>query len=139
MDLSPAEARDRFTACPVARLATADAEGVPHLVPITFTVQDDMIHTAIDHKPKRTTRLRRLRNIEANPRVTVLTDHYSDDWTSLWWARADGRAEIHHTGEPHSRAVALLSRKYPQYAATPPRGPVITIHVEAWRGWTSAG
>ncbi|GHH69841.1 PPOX class F420-dependent oxidoreductase [Streptomyces sulfonofaciens] len=139
MDLSPAEARDRFACAPVARLATADPAGVPHLVPMTFAVRGDTVHSAVDHKPKRTSHLRRLRNIAANPRVTVLVDHYTDDWSSLWWVRADGHAEIWHSGEPRLRALALLRGKYHQYAETPPTGPVITIRVDAWRGWTSAG
>ena len=69
----------------VARLATVSATGQPHLVPVTFAVDGDMIYTAVDHKPKTTTRLRRLANIAANPQVTLLADHYADDWDQLWW------------------------------------------------------
>src|ERR671935_135408 len=88
------EARALLASARVARLATADAEGRPHLVAITFAVDGDEIITAVDHKPKRTVRLRRLANIEANPRVSVLADHYEDDWSGLWWARADGRPQL---------------------------------------------
>ena len=89
--VTPAEARGRFAAARVARLATADATGQPHLVPVTFAVAGDMVYTAVDAKPKRTTALRRLANVAANPRVSLLVDHYDDDWSRLWWVRADGR------------------------------------------------
>lgn len=139
MNLSAPEARKRFADSPVARLATADAAGVPHVVPITFVVEDDVIYFVIDHKPKRSTNLRRLRNIAENPAVAVITDQYADDWSALWWARADGRAEIWEDGEDRSKAVAQLQGKYPQYEETPPHGPVVAIRVAAWTGWAYAG
>src|SRR5215210_939155 len=92
-----------------ARLATAGRDGRPHVVPCTFAVLGDAtIVSAVDHKPKRTTALRRLANIAANPRVAVLADHYADDWTKLWWARADGTAHVvAPDAEPELRAAAL--------------------------------
>ncbi|MGW5706714.1 TIGR03668 family PPOX class F420-dependent oxidoreductase, partial [Amycolatopsis japonica] len=94
MRMSPAEARSRFEGERIARLATAGADGVPHLVPVTFVVEGDSVAFAIDHKPKSTTALRRLKNIAENPVVSFLTDHYAEDWAGLWWARADGVARV---------------------------------------------
>ncbi|MFI6402761.1 TIGR03668 family PPOX class F420-dependent oxidoreductase [Streptomyces sp. NPDC050548] len=135
MKLSPLVARERFAASPVARLATADADGVPHAVPVTFVVLNDAVYFAVDHKPKSTWNLRRLRNIRENPSVTVLVDHYADDWSMLWWARADGLGEVLEDGEEQHRAVELLCGKYDQYGNSPPEGPVVAIRVERWSGW----
>ncbi len=131
------EARALLSAARVARLATADAGGVPHLVPICFAVDGDTVHTAVDHKPKRHQRLKRLANIAANPRVAVLADRYDDDdWSRLWWVRADGEASIAEPGTPrHEHAVDLLAARYAQYAERPPDGPAIAVHVGRWSGW----
>ncbi|MFJ1780479.1 TIGR03668 family PPOX class F420-dependent oxidoreductase [Streptomyces anulatus] len=139
MNLSGADARERFAGSPIARLATADAAGVPHIVPVTFAVDGDLIYFAIDHKPKRSTNLRRLRNIAENPTVSVIADRYADDWAELWWARADGRAEIWDDGEERVKALHLLQGKYHQYEESPPQGPVVAIRVAAWTGWSYAG
>jgi PPOX class probable F420-dependent enzyme len=138
MRLSPLTARQRFAAAPVARLATADAHGVPHAVPVTFVVQDDVLYFAVDHKPKSTWDLRRLRNIRENLAVTVLVDHYDEDWSTLWWARADGRGEVLEEGQERDHAVESLCGKYEQYKDTPPKGPVVAVRVERWSGWASA-
>ncbi|WP_034270993.1 TIGR03668 family PPOX class F420-dependent oxidoreductase [Haloechinothrix halophila] len=135
MRLSTGEARRRFTEARVARLATAGADAVPHVVPVTFAVDGDAIVFAVDHKPKTTTALRRLRNIAANPAVSLLVDHYEDDWTRLWWARADGHAQVRTEDPP---AVALLAAKYPAYAERPPEGPVVRVDVSRWSGWSAA-
>ncbi|MEV0483328.1 TIGR03668 family PPOX class F420-dependent oxidoreductase [Streptomyces sp. NPDC050508] len=135
MKLSPHVARERFAASPVARLATADAHGVPHAVPVTFVVLGDALYFAVDHKPKSTWNLRRLRNIRENPSVTLLVDHYADDWSTLWWARADGLGEVLEDGQEQHRAVELLCGKYDQYRNSPPEGPVVAIRVEQWSGW----
>jgi PPOX class probable F420-dependent enzyme len=133
------EARALFASARVARLATVDADGRPHLVAITFVVDGEEIFTAVDHKPKRTTRLRRLDNIEANPRVSVLADHYEDDWSKLWWARADGTARIVAPGAPeHRRAISGLAARYPQYVEQRPSDSVIVISVSRWSGWRAA-
>lgn len=121
----------------VARLATASLDGRPHVVPITFAVRGDVIVTAVDQKPKSTTRLRRLRNIAANPWVSMLADHYSDDWTTLWWVRADGRAQIVEDAAVRRAAVVDLAAKYEQYRDDPPAGPVVLIAVESWTGWSA--
>jgi PPOX class probable F420-dependent enzyme len=128
--------RVRFSAAQIARLATTRPDGGPHLVPITFALDGDRIVSAIDHKPKSTTDLQRLRNIEANPAVSVLADHYEEDWSRLWWVRADGTAVIHEPGgDEVDAAVRLLETKYAAYRAQPPRGPVIVMSVERWASW----
>ncbi|HZO62390.1 MAG TPA: TIGR03668 family PPOX class F420-dependent oxidoreductase [Gaiellaceae bacterium] len=119
---------------PVARLATVDRQGRPHVVPICFVLDGNTLFTAVDEKPKRTRRLRRLENIAANPRVEVLIDHYEDDWSRLWWVRLRGRARI----VEDRRAVELLAAKYPQYRDRPPAGPVIAIEIEERSEWTSS-
>jgi PPOX class probable F420-dependent enzyme len=130
------ELRRRFAGAPVARLATADAQGRPHLVPIVFALVGETIYSAVDAKPKRTTALRRLANVAANPRAAVLVDHYADDWQALWWVRADGAARVLAADSPEARdAVAHLVRRYAQYRDTPPPGPVLAVDVERWSGW----
>jgi PPOX class probable F420-dependent enzyme len=138
------EARRRFASRPVARLATADAQGRPHLVPVVFvvagdTVSGDTVYNAVDAKPKRSTALRRLANVAANPHVALLVDHYEDDWRALWWVRADGTGRVLDAGEPEARdAIARLVDRYPQYREQPPAGPVLAVDVERWSGWTGS-
>jgi PPOX class probable F420-dependent enzyme len=134
-----AQARSRFAAARVARLATVTAEGRPHLVPVTFALDADTIYTAVDDaKPKATLRLARLRNIEANPAVALLADHYADDWTALWWVRADGTARLLEPADDEAgKARALLAERYPQYAEAPPPGVVIAVDVTRWSGWAA--
>ncbi|GHE81795.1 PPOX class F420-dependent oxidoreductase [Amycolatopsis deserti] len=135
MRLDPREARERFAAARVARLATVSADGQPHLVPVTFAVSGEEIVFAVDHKPKTTTALRRLANIAANPAVSFLADAYDEDWTRLWWSRADGTATV----EDHDPgAVEWLRAKYPQYARRPPQGPVVRTRVTRWSGWAGS-
>lgn len=132
------EARERFAAAPVARLATVDAAARPHLVAVTFAVAGDLIYTAVDRKPKRTVHLRRLANVRANPAVALLVDHYEDDWTRLWWSRADGEARVVEPGDPvHARAVGLLGERYERYRSEPPDGPAIEVAVQRWSGWSA--
>ncbi|KZS59035.1 TIGR03668 family PPOX class F420-dependent oxidoreductase [Mycobacterium ostraviense] len=124
-----------FTQSLVARLATITPAGMPHLVPVVFAVDGDLVFTAVDAKPKTTQRLRRLTNIESNPRVSLLVDHYDDDWTQLWWVRADGVAAIQHDGAAMHTGYRLLRTKYPQYQSVPLDGPVVTVSVRRWSGW----
>jgi PPOX class probable F420-dependent enzyme len=135
--LSSEEARERFVDAPVARLATVAPDGRPHLVPIVFAADGDVLYSAVDRKPKTTTALRRLANIAANPAVAVLVDRYTDDWTQLWWARADGAARIAQAAEAQ-RALGLLTARYPVYADEPPPGPVLAIDVAQWSGWSAS-
>jgi PPOX class probable F420-dependent enzyme len=127
--------RERFASARVARLATAGEDG-PHLVPIVFAVVGDTIFHAVDHKPKRTTALRRIANLRADPRCAVLADGYDEDWSKLWWVRADGTARILPAG--HEPALAALAERYEPYRERPPEGPVIAIDVSRWSGWTGA-
>lgn len=116
-ELAGSEARRRFADARVARLATVDEHGSPHLVPVVFARYGaDGIVTAVDHKPKTTPRLKRLRNITARSAVSLLVDVYDDDWDRLWWVRADGEARV----VPADAAlVGPLSAKYPQYREHP--------------------
>jgi PPOX class probable F420-dependent enzyme len=131
------EARARFATVPVARLGTADRHGQPHVVVVTFAVDGDTIYTAVDAKPKESTTLKRLRNVGENPMVAMLADQYSDDWDTLWWVRADGRAAILTDQRQMAAPLRLLADRYWQYRQTPPTGPVLAVTVERWSGWTA--
>ena len=129
--MTPAE---RFATVPVARLATVDPSGAPHLVPMVFAVVGDVVFSAVDGKPKRSRALRRLANIAVNPRVSLLADHYEDDWSRLWWVRADGVARV---ADESPAGLAALVARYPQYRDAPPAGPFLEITVERWSAWSS--
>jgi PPOX class probable F420-dependent enzyme len=135
--VTEAQARERFAAARIGRLATADSQGRPHLVPIVFAVVGDRVYSVVDAKPKRTTALRRLANVRQNPFVAVLVDHYDDaDWDALWWVRADGRARVLEPGDTEARrALALLHERYPQQR---PTGAVLAVDVERWSGWSAS-
>jgi PPOX class probable F420-dependent enzyme len=130
--------RRRLETSFVARLATVGVDGRPHIVPITFALEDQTLYFAVDFKPKRTTNLRRIRNLAANPAVSVLIDHYESDWNRLWWVRIDGTARtVTERGEVE-RALDLLAQRYEQYHTTRPGGPVVAITVERMTGWSAA-
>jgi PPOX class probable F420-dependent enzyme len=131
-------ARQRFAAARVATLATVDGAGTPHVVPVTFAVDGDTIVSAVDGKPKRGTALRRHRNIRANPRVSLLAQHWDEDWSALWWVRADGLAVVTDSPSAVDRAVALLREKYTQYGTVDVHGPIIEVTVHAWRAWNAS-
>jgi PPOX class probable F420-dependent enzyme len=134
--LTAAQARERFAAARVARLATADAGGRPHVVPIVFAVEGERVYIAVDAKPKRTTALRRLANVRENPAVSLVVDHYDEAWEALWWARADGTGRVLEAEDAEARhAVALLRKRYPQQRAV---GAVLAVNVERWSGWAGA-
>ena len=127
----------RLTSARVARLATTDPDGRPHLVPIVFAVEGDTLYSAVDRKPKRSTTLRRIENARARPDVTVLVDHYEDDWQQLWWIRLRGRARVLDDGQERAHALALLREKYPQYLTEPPDGPVLAVDILETRLWSA--
>jgi PPOX class probable F420-dependent enzyme len=127
----------RLAAARVARLATIDPDGRPHLVPIVFALDGDTLYSAVDRKPKRSTTLRRIENARARADVTVLVDHYDEDWTTLWWIRLRGRARVLDGGDERERALELLRRKYPQYESDPPDGPVLAVDVVDVREWAA--
>jgi PPOX class probable F420-dependent enzyme len=138
--MTPGEARARFGAARVARLATADERGHPHVVPIVFALDGDTLYSAVDGKPKRTTALRRLANVAANPAVAVLVDHYDDErWDRLWWVRAEGTGRVLPAAQAESRrGVALLAGRYRQYADGLWTGDVLAVDVVRWSGWAAA-
>ena len=125
--------RERFERSRVARLATVSGAGSPHLVPMVFVLDGSRLVSAVDHKPKQSTALRRLDNIAVNPFVSVLVDEYDDDWTALWWARADGWARVEHDYD-----LTPLIARYEQYSEQPPSGPTIVIEVDHWSGWSAS-
>lgn len=135
----PAWALELLREARVARLGTADAGGRPLVVPVCFAFDGRQLYTAIDAKPKRTRELRRLKNIAANPRVSLLVDRWDEDWTQLMWVIVEGQADVLTTGPERARALDLLLTKYPQYRAMDlghTAGPAIRIaldHVRAWR------
>ena len=128
-------ARERLDGARVARLATVRPDGAPHVVPIVFALEGDVLYSAVDDKPKRSWRLQRLANIDEEARVSVLADAYDEDWSRLWWVRVDGRAEIVEPGPERERALDLLEARYPQYRERRPPGPVIRIEITSWTGW----
>ena len=126
-----------MASAPVARLATHNPSGAIDLVPITFALVGDVIVSAVDHKPKRTLHLQRLENIRRNPDVTVLVDHYADDWAELWWARLRGDGEVLDGGS--GVLVEQLVEKYRQYRDRPPAGPMIVVRVTDLTAWSAGG
>lgn len=123
----------------VAHLATADAAGAPHVVPVCFAIRENDVYITIDDKPKRgpATALKRLRNIACNPAVALVADHYDDkDWTRLGWVMVRGKAEIIDEGPEHRGAQELLKSRYAQMRAMElARHPVIAIRIERVSSW----
>ncbi|MBB3086823.1 TIGR03668 family PPOX class F420-dependent oxidoreductase [Geodermatophilus sabuli] len=132
-----AELRERFASSAVARLATVRPDGAPHLVPLVFALVDDAVYSAVDAKPKRSTQLQRLANVRAEPRCALLVDHYEDDWSRLWWVRADGTAEVVDAPPAGHPGLTALARRHPQYREQPPTGPLLVVTVQRWSGWSS--
>ena len=150
-DMNDQEARRKLAAARVGRLATVTPGGTPHVVPVVFALVDDVIYTAVDNKPKTTVALQRLANIDATGRASMLVDHYAEDWSTLWWIRVEGSAEVlkvnaEHQDAPTTRerpeqvviGLDALIHKYPQYAGQPRLGPVIAVHMTRWRWWEAA-
>ncbi|MBO0853198.1 MAG: TIGR03668 family PPOX class F420-dependent oxidoreductase [Nocardia sp.] len=137
--LNSVTALHRLRAARVARLATVDPAGHPHLVPVTFALSPDdrLLVIGVDQKPKTTTALRRLRNIAAQPRVSILADEYDEDWSRLWWVRADGDATVRTDAAGRAAPITWLRAKYAQYHDDPPLGPVIAVELDALTGWAS--
>jgi PPOX class probable F420-dependent enzyme len=137
MRLAPDQVRQRFDRARIGYLATVTNDGAPHLVPVTFALSHNAIVTVTDSKPKSSTRLQRHRNIEAQPLASMLIDHYDEDWNTLWWARADGDADLVRPTNPgYVEAISALIGKYPQYSDNRPDGLMIRINVRRWLGWS---
>ena len=119
----------------MARLASVRPDGRPHVVPCCFALDGDTAYSVVDAKPKSTLALRRLENVRLTPTVELLIDHYSEDWTALWWVRLDGTARVIESGAARDSALEHLRAKYDQYVQQPPPGPVVIIDVTGWRAW----
>jgi PPOX class probable F420-dependent enzyme len=104
------------------------------VVPCCFVLDSDTLYSAVDAKPKTTLALQRLENIRSNSAVSLLVDHYEEDWTRLWWVRVDGTATVAEETE-RQVAIELLAAKYEQYRSSPPPGPVVAIAIHHWRMW----
>ena len=140
ISLTPEQAA-RLSETPVGHLATADASGRPHVIPVCFAYDGQRIYSVLDAKPKRgsLTGLRRVRNILANPQVSLVVDHYDEDWTRLWYLLVQGRAELVEDGPEPPVAIAMLREKYPQYRDMQLNGnPVIKITPERVAGWSGS-
>jgi PPOX class probable F420-dependent enzyme len=131
------EMKRRVESASVARLATTGANQRPHIVPICFAIDGQTLYFAVDSKPKQTTNLKRLRNIAANPSVSILVDHYEDDWDRLWWVRLDGEARVVEDAAEVKKALSLLGARYSQYRATTPGGPVVAVEIAGMSGWSA--
>lgn len=134
------ESRRRLAGERIARLATIrNTDGTPRLVPMTFAVVDGLVCSAVDRtKPKSDTRLARLRDIDADPRVGLIADRYDDDWSQLWWVRVDAVAAKHSSGDLRERALDALVEKYRPYRDDRPDGPVVVLTPTRWTGWTAS-
>jgi PPOX class probable F420-dependent enzyme len=135
--VDPEEMRRRVATKRSGTLATIGPDGRPHLVPFVFALKGDVLYWAVDAKPKRSKELQRLRNISRDPRVSVLFDQYSDDWSELWWVRVSGTARILTDGDERARAVNALRGKFPQHREQPLDDAVVAIDVEEWTGWSA--
>jgi PPOX class probable F420-dependent enzyme len=134
--LPPEDAWQRLVSARVAYLGTVRADGRPHLVPIVFAVEDRVVYSIADPKPKQGLDLLRHRNIAVNPSVSLLVDTYDEDWSRLWWVRADGEARVVETGPERDTTIRLLRAKYPQYATwTTPFGAATVIAVDRVTSW----
>jgi PPOX class probable F420-dependent enzyme len=130
-----ATAEARFASARAGRLATVTADGHPHVVVVCFVVHDGVVYTAVDAKPKSRRDLKRLENVRATGRASLLVDHYEEDWSRLWWVRVDGAARVIDS----SAAIDALAAKYPQYRSERPAGPLIAITPDRWRSWVASG
>ena len=142
-DWSP-EARAFLERHRVGHVATAGADGAPHVLPVCYALDASALYFVADEKPKRrpARRLQRLVNLRENPRVALVVDDYDDDWTRLAWLLVRGPASVVSAPTMHARALALLRTRYPQYAAMalddPERNPVVRIEPERVTMWRAA-
>ena len=122
----------------LAHLATVDRHHHPHVIPIVYAYDGEQLYTPLDAKPKRVGvyRLRRVQNIQANPRVAIIIDHYDEDWQKLAWVQLRGQARLVESGPDHQTGITLLEAKYPQYTTMPlKQRPLIAIHITHLNGW----
>jgi PPOX class probable F420-dependent enzyme len=134
--MEPTASRARLASARVARLGTTGTDGAPHVVPCCHALVGDIVYTAVDDvKSKGSLELRRLDNLRAEPRASLLVDHYDDDWSTLWWVRVDGAARLLVDGDEREQALDALADKYAQYAKARPPGTVIALDIVRWRAW----
>jgi PPOX class probable F420-dependent enzyme len=122
----------------VAHLATADAAGRPHVVPICYALIGDTVYFTIDQKPKKKpgARLKRLSNLRQNPVAALVVDRYDEDWSRLGWVMVQGRAEVLESGDEHDLAQAGLRARYPQLATMRIEGlPVVAVRIDHVASW----
>ena len=135
----PAAARELAMRSPVARLATCGDDGMPHAVPICFVLESDSLYSIVDAKPKRApTRMKRLRNVDENPRAAVIIDVYDEDWSRLEYVMLRGAAARVHDVEEFDRIVTLLREKYEPYRSMrfePDENPLLRLDVEKVVYW----
>jgi PPOX class probable F420-dependent enzyme len=122
----------------VGRLVTVAGDQTPHAVPVCYVLRGETAYSAVDHKPKRHSRLRRIANIEQTGRACLLVDDYSEDWSRLWWVRLDATGRVVTDRAEAEQAVTALAAKYPQYRQHRPSGPVLALDITGWRGWAAA-
>lgn len=135
MELSAA-ARAFVEQSRVGHLATTGADGTPHVVPVCFVLAGGCVYSVVDEKPKRTTRLQRLRNIEARPRAALVIDRYNEDWSRLAWVMLRGPASVLENGDEHAAALDALRAKYAQYREMGLAGrPMIRLEPERVNEW----
>jgi PPOX class probable F420-dependent enzyme len=137
-----AEQKKFIDAHRIGHLATADSRGRPHVIPICYVCDDSCLYSVLDAKPKRVAvkNLKRVLNIQENPRVAVVVDEYDEDWTRLAYVLLHGTAQVLTGGEEHARALRLLREKYPQYRAMQLEGcPVICMAVQRVISWAYRG
>jgi PPOX class probable F420-dependent enzyme len=124
----------------IAHLATADSRSQPHVIPICFVYDGKNFYSPIDEKPKRAApqKLKRLRNIAANPQVAIVIDHYDEDWNKLAYVLVVGQARVTVHGVNHRNAVKLLRKKYLQYRTMAiDRRPLIVIRPKSVTSWAA--
>jgi PPOX class probable F420-dependent enzyme len=125
------EMRRRAVSARAARVGTFDERGHIHLVPIVFVIEGDTLYSSTDEKP----RAKRLRNLQRDPRVSVVIDVYDEEWSKVWWVRLVGRGRAVEEGPEFERARRLLCEKYPQFEGDPGGGPIMAVDVDEWSGW----
>ena len=135
--MNRSEALRSLASARVAHLATATPQGDPHVVAVTFAMTGETVVTMIDHKPKKTSRLQRLVNLETHPKASLLVDHYVEDWSALWWVRIDGPVSLETEGANWEAGRTALADKYHQYRQRPPRGTAIMIAIDRVTWWAS--
>ena len=140
--MNTADALARLRVARVGRLATVTPDARPHVVPFVFALVEHgdevRAYWAVDRKPKRTDRLRRLRNLKGSPAVEFVVDGYDEDWRELWWVRASGTGRVVDAPDERAAALEALTAKYAQYASEPPRGPIVAIDVARISGWVAS-